>query len=91
MKNYDLFQEGETEIVDQTASGIHLSKYQRIKASNHYRKSTGVNKCGNCAEHLKKNMHGKNYHKCKLIGLSDSEATDIQVGAVCDAHRLGVE
>lgn len=90
MKNLDLFQEGETDVPVGEEKKM-LSKYQRTKLFYNYRKATGSNKCGNCAEHVKKHGNTSTYHKCKIIGLSDSMATDIQVGAVCNAHRLGVE
>jgi|WetSurMetagenome_2_1015567.scaffolds.fasta_scaffold898879_2 hypothetical protein len=86
MMNLDFF-DGETEISEEKITGVHLSKYQLFKKRNHYRKSNGIEKCGNCAQHVSYKYHDKNYHKCRLIGISNSEATDIQVSAVCDSHR----
>lgn len=86
MKNFNLFG-GENEILEAPKSFTQLSKYQKFKAMNHYRKAEGEKKCGNCASHLGGGYHDKQYHKCKLIGLSHSMATDIRVGHVCDLHK----
>lgn len=85
MKNFDLFG-GETEILEQDSNPNNMSKYQKTKLFYHYRKSTDEKRCSNCSNHIGGGYHGKQYHKCKLIGVSHSFATDIRVSAVCDAH-----
>lgn len=60
------------------------SKYQEFKRSNHYRRADGYNRCKFCKHHFAMHYHDKVYHKCKLLGVSNSEATDIRVRNVCD-------
>ena len=67
----------------------HLSKYQKTKRNNRYRKSDGTYKCNNCYHHYLYEYHDKIYHKCELIGVSNSEATDIRSGHVCDKWKEG--
>jgi hypothetical protein len=83
MKNYDFFT-GESEVKNKPAFG-HMSLYQRIKARNHYQKSFSKDKrCKNCANCIVGDYHNKTYYKCKFIGISNSTATDIRAGNVCD-------
>jgi hypothetical protein len=63
---------------------IRQSIYQRFKFYNNYRKCDGLVKCGNCKHHKAFAYHNKIYHKCELLGISNSEATDIRVSSVCD-------
>ncbi len=59
-----------------------LSVYQRRQLGMDYRKAKeGEEQCGECSQHIV--MAGA-YHKCKLIGVSRSEATDIRVRHTCD-------
>jgi hypothetical protein len=86
MMGFDLFG-GETEINETAKTVTHMSKYQKTKLYYHYRKATDSKKCGNCANHIGGGYHEKQYHKCKLIGVSHSIATDIRISCVCDAHK----
>jgi hypothetical protein len=59
----------------------------RILGPLHYRKAeTREQRCATCAHHMI-NCHARNYHKCDLAGSSNSPATDIRAGWVCDAWR----
>lgn len=64
------------------------SHYQRIKAINNYRKSSSheIN-CKNCGHRKTFEYHNRYYHKCKLIGESSSEATDIRLSCVCNKYE----
>lgn len=86
MKNFNLFG-GEDEILEGQKTFTQLSKYQKFKVRNHYRKADGSARCWNCEQYLKFNYHDKNYHKCRLIGVSNSEATDIRMNNVCLQHK----
>ena len=62
-----------------------MSRYQMIKAGNRYRKSEDKRKrCKTCDHHQALSYHDKIYHKCEEIGQSQSSATDIRIGYVCD-------
>ena len=78
-KSINLF--GELQEMDVSAP---KSVYQRFKSMNHYRESTGHSRCKNCLYLLKMEYHGKNYYKCELMGVSNSEATDIKLKMVCN-------
>lgn len=62
-----------------------LSKYQRWKMINNYRKSSDKSQiCKTCEYHISGKYRTKFLHKCNLLGLSHSSATDIKVFNVCD-------
>ena len=61
------------------------SQYQKFKYVNNYRVSEReVDKCLVCKHscHIQGNV--KKYYKCRLLGVSSSEATDIRLRNVCD-------
>lgn len=61
------------------------SWYQAVKRRSNYRQTTAKEKCCKyCKNKRTFEYHNKNYHKCMLIGISHSEATDIRLGNVCD-------
>lgn len=63
----------------------HESKYQKFKRENNYRKSSHkLERCKYCYNHTHGTYRTKYLHKCSLLGLSHSEATDIRTGHVCD-------
>ncbi len=68
----------------------HESVYQKFKRENNYidgRTADGLSiyqRCKYCIHHICGKYHNKTYHKCELLGLSHSEATDIRVNYVCD-------
>lgn len=82
MKTKNLF--GEMVEIAPKSTPPPRSPYQLRKAAIRYRKSTGDKRCGNCRHHERYEYHNKYYHKCALIGYSNSEATDIRVSSVCD-------
>ena len=64
-----------------------FNPYQRLKQQMHYRKANvlkGEMYCKYCKHCLKMDYHNKIYYKCELIGVSNSEATDIRVKNTCD-------
>ena len=81
MKVINLFGEI-VDLQDNKRSGSE-SSYQRFKRMNHYRKSDSP-QCKTCIHHVVFKYHDKYYHKCELLGISNSEATDIRVGYVCN-------
>ena len=83
MKVLNLFGEE----VDAEEVSRNPSKYQRFKQINHYRKSDSP-QCKTCKYHACYEYHNKYYHKCELLGISHSEATDIRVSFVCDKWEL---
>ena len=67
----------------------HLSKYQIFKKRNHYRDATDNKKCKTCKSRRTYACHNKYYHKCRLLGDSNSQATDIRLKKVCDKWEGG--
>ena len=68
------------------------SGYQRFKRLNNYRKSEmGGVSCRICKHKQTFDYHGKRYHKCDLIGISNSAATDIRLSYVCNKFGLDKE
>lgn len=60
--------------------------FKKWKVENFYRKSDGDKKCGNCCSFVELEHHNKTYFKCKLLGISNSEASDIRKSYVCNQH-----
>jgi len=68
-----------------TSPTAHLSLYQRIKLGNAYRlASDKTESCRYCIHRHHYKYHDKHYHKCDLIGVSHSEATDIRLKNTCN-------
>lgn len=64
-----------------------LGKYQAYKTRNHYRKTSDKRiRCDKCY-HLAGHCRDKNYYKCRLMGCSYSEASDIRLSYVCDNFK----
>lgn len=64
-----------------------MSEYQKFKYDNHYQLATGEDKCQNCDYIYCEIYHDKKYYKCRLIGRSRGEATDIRLRNVCDRYK----
>ena len=64
------------------------SIYQRFKSMNHYQESDNVESCKSCINLLKMECHNKNYYKCKLMGVSHSEASDIRLKMICHKYKI---
>ena len=87
MKTTNLF--GEIVEIDFTIPKGHKSKYQLWKQRNNYvKKNVTAISCKTCDHHRIFNYHNKIYHKCELLGISNSEATDIRVGHVCNKWEV---
>jgi len=70
---------------DPAITGDHpLSRYQKFKVRNRYRKRTGKESCATCGNGELLEGNTKNYRKCKLIGCSNSTATDVSRNYICD-------
>jgi len=74
------------------------SKYQAFKRENNYRRGdieiglSIYHRCKYCTHSIIMHYHGKVYCKCRLMGISNSEATDIRRRNVCDIFKYhGVE
>ena len=61
-----------------------LGVYQQWKARNGYRLGTKDQCCKLCKNRQSGQYHGKVYHKCNLLGMSHSTATDIRLKNVCN-------
>lgn len=60
------------------------SPYKAFKARYNYRKSYDkTERCKTC-KYCGYFQYGTKYYKCKLMGLSHSNATDIRVNNICD-------
>ena len=60
--------------------------YKKRKRQMNYRPqiSNPKENCQHCANHKRFDYHDKIYHKCLLIGISHSTATDIRVHNTCN-------
>lgn len=78
----NLFGEEQSDIDATKSNGF----YKKKKTELHLRMTNYcVNEnCKHCVFRITFNYHNKNYHKCKLIGISHSTATDIRLSNVCD-------
>ena len=73
--------------------------YKVWRKKNRYEKSVSFEKqCRICEHRITFEYHNKNYHKCRLQGVSQSEASDIRLSNICDCfkrkeqpHREGEE
>ena len=82
MKTVNLF--GEIVDIDFTQHKNN-SRYQLFKQRHNYMKATyKAISCKTCDHHFRLEYHNKYYHKCELLGISNSEATDIRVSSVCN-------
>lgn len=52
-----------------------------------YTKATGKQNCSNCGNSYMLEGNTKNYRKCKIIGESASESTDVSRNKVCCKWR----
>lgn len=60
------------------------SKYMMFKLKNNYRKSDNKEKrCATC-NYSCYVQYSKKYYKCKKMGITRSEATDIRINNICD-------
>ena len=67
----------------------HKSIYQIRKAVNKYGPAKNkVECCKNCVSCVKIEGNTKNYYKCKRIGISHGEATDIRLKDTCNKFKL---
>ena len=90
MKQVNLF--GEEQEIYIKPKHEYKSEYQKIKKKNNYKKSSDkYNRCGLCERAVKVEGHNRNYYKCKLIGISKTEATDIGLFSKCDMFKRGWE
>ena len=68
------------------------SKYLEFKGVNNYRKSDNKEvRCKTCEYYMTGDYHTKTLHKCELLGVSHSEATDLRVNNVCDKWELEIK
>lgn len=81
----DLFGNEISEIVKPKQQYLTL----RQKRLEHYRRSeSNTVRCGTCLRHVVCEYHNKRYHKCEVLGLSHSSATDIALRNVCDLWEM---
>lgn len=72
------------EVSDIAPAKKQRGPYQQWKFDNRYRRSIpGGNRCKTCKWMIAKQAY-KRYYKCKLMGVSNCETTDIRLGNVCD-------
>lgn len=76
------------EMQDDPKHGGRPGKFQSFKVLNRYRQSDdNVARCKNCVNLIGIGGHSKNYYKCKLMGTSMSEASDIRLNHVCEQFK----
>ena len=69
-----------------------MATRSRIKRNIGYRPRLQQGKvdertCWTCKSHLALEYHGKKYHKCVVIGMSHSDASDVQKRCFCDVWQ----
>jgi len=70
------------------ATRANESKYQKYRRVYDYRKSLDADrKCKFCKRSIRTHFHDKTYRKCELLGISNSEATDINANYVCNNFK----
>ena len=89
MKEINLF--GNLQEYPEKGAPAYKSKYQIFKQLNHYRKGTTGECCKVCEFSIGFSYNGKNYYKCKLLGISNSQSTDIRLRNVCDKFKMEEE
>jgi len=58
--------------------------YKRLKYARNYKRSDDpIRRCKHCMHCVGVYGNTKNYYKCRLIGITSSEATDIRLRNVC--------
>lgn len=62
-------------------------KYRKWKYDANYRKSYANICCSTCKNLWVLNNGYKNFYKCNVMGISNSEATDIRLSYVCDYFK----
>ena len=79
MKQLDIFGK-ETDINSLAPTNDIKTKDRTIKGK--FRSSFGFykdHKCKECQHHIVLHCNNKNFHKCRMIGISSSRATDIRL------------
>ena len=74
-KQIDIFG-NETNVQVQKSKKSKKTIKQKFRAINGYDES---NKCKDCVHRISSRYHDKILHKCEMIGLTHSEATDIRL------------
>ena len=65
------------------------SRFTFFKAVNHYGNAANADKCcKHCKFRTTKKIGNRIYHKCTLMGVSNSSASDIRLTAVCDRFTI---
>jgi len=82
----DLFGNDCTEIIENPYKRIS-GKYALYRRDHNYRISDTDKCCKNCIFCLKMEYHNKNYYKCKLQGVSNSESSDVRLKYICNNHK----
>ena len=86
MKQLNL--DGEWENSEDIQTKAVQGHFKSWRAKEHYRKGNLENCCKRCIHFDCIGHHNKTYLKCKLQGISMSEASDIRASYVCDLfHR----
>ena len=78
MKQLDIF--GKETDINSICENINIKKERTIKGK--FRSAYGYdkrNRCKECQHHIVLHYNDKNFHKCKMIGISHSSATDIRL------------
>ena len=76
---------GEEQEPDKKVTG----HYKVWRNRNGYKKSVSFQEqCRICIHKRTFEYHNKNYHKCVLQGVSQSEASDIRLSNVCDLFTI---
>lgn len=80
MKQLDIF--GKEIEVEKLNEELKKQTISRSTIKGKFRMLYGydeTNRCKDCVYHKCLHYNNKNYHKCKMIGISNSEATDIRL------------
>ena len=66
--------------------------YKRLKYARGYKRSNDpIRRCKYCRHCVKVYGNTRDYYKCRLIGISSSEATDIRLRNVCMLWDMDVK
>lgn len=75
------------EDIPETVKPKPRGRFNIWKTENNYRKSSGEQKCKVCQHSERHRDRSKFFWKCRIMGISSSEASDIRAGHVCNRFK----
>ena len=61
--------------------------YKKLGKYNYGKSTDKTRRCKTCGNLIGAGYHNKQYYKCRIVGCSRSQATDIRVNNICDLYE----